>query len=129
MLCKNDSIAKEAEIMLKDLKYDEAATTLNKALNTGSERIIKVKKGLFAEGDNGVVDYYIFGAKPYIDETFPVSFAKGRVLKKGPESYTDVKGQVTSDYQQKLERDWVKYLTKKYKVEINYDVVSTIEKK
>ena len=129
VLCKNDSIAKEAEIMLKDLKYDEAATTLNKALNTGSERIIKVKKGLFAEGDNGVVDYYIFGAKPYIDETFPVSFAKGRVLKKGPESYTDVKGQVTSDYQQKLERDWVKYLTKKYKVEINYGVVSTIEKK
>ena len=125
--CKNDSIAKLAETMLKDLKYDESAKVLNKELNTGGERVISVKRGLFEQGDNAIVDYYVFGAKPYIDETFPVSFAKGRLLKKGPENYTDVKGQVTSDYQQKLEKDWMKKLNQKYIVEINYDLVSTIE--
>ncbi|MBR4119033.1 MAG: peptidylprolyl isomerase [Bacteroidales bacterium] len=127
--CKNDSVASEAKAMLKNLKYEESATTLNKELNRGSERVIKVKRGLFSFGDNAVVDSYFFGAKPYIDETFPVSFAKGRLLKKGPENYTDVKGQVTSDYQQQLEKDWIKYLNKKYKVEINYNVVSTIEER
>ena len=125
--CKNDSIAKLAETMLKDLKYEDSAKVLNKELNTGGERVISVKRGLFVQGDNAIVDYYVFGAKPYIDETFPVSFAKGRLLKKGPENYTDVKGQVTSDYQQKLEKDWMKKLNQKYIVEINYDVVSTIE--
>lgn len=125
--CKNDSIAKLAETMLKDLKYDESAKVLNKELNTGGERVISVKRGLFEQGDNAIVDYYVFGAKPYVDETFPVSFAKGRLLKKGPENYTDVKGQVTSDYQKKLEKDWMKKLNQKYIVEINYDVVSTIE--
>ena len=125
--CKNDSIAKIAEARLKDLSYEESAKVLNKELNTGGERVISVKRGLFTVGDNGIVDYYVFGAKPYVDETYPVSFAKGRLLKKGPENYTDVKGQVTSDYQQKLEKDWLKKLNQKYKVEINYDVVSTIE--
>lgn len=127
--CKNDSVASEAKAMLKNLEYEESATTLNKELNRGSERVIKVKRGLFSYGDNAIVDSYFFGAKPYIDETFPVSFAKGRLLKKGPENYTDVKGQVTSDYQQQLEKDWIKYLNKKYKVYINYNVVSTIEEK
>lgn len=127
--CKNDSIATLAETRLKELNYDESAKTLNKELNTGSERVISVKRGLFVKGDNGIVDYYVFGAKPYVDETYPVSFAKGRLLKKGPECYTDVKGQVTSDYQQKLEKDWMKKLNQKYKVEINNDVVSTIEEK
>ena len=127
--CKNDSVASEAKAMLKNLEYEESATTLNKELNRGSERVIKVKRGLFSYGDNAIVDSYFFGAKPYIDETFPVSFAKGRLLKKGPENYTDVKGQVTSDYQQQLEKDWIKYLNKKYKVDINYNVVSTIEEK
>lgn len=127
--CKNDSIAALAEEMLKDLSYEESATKLNKELNTGSERVIKVKRGLFTKGDNPIVDYYIFGEKPYIDENFPVSLAKGRLLKKGPENYGDVKGQVTSDYQQKLEKDWMKNLNKKYNVEINSEVISTIEDK
>lgn len=127
--CKNDSVAKLANSMLEDLKYDESAKVLNKELNTGGERVVSVKKGLFVKGDNGIVDYNVFGGKPYVDETYPVSFAKGRLLKKGPENYTDVKGQVTSDYQQQLEKDWLKKLNKKYKVEINYDVVSTIEEK
>lgn len=127
--CSNDSIARVAEARLKELDYEESAKVLNKELNTGSERVIKVKRGLFVKGDNEIVDYSVFGGKPYFDEVFPVSFAKGRLLKKGPESYTDVKGQVTSDYQQKLEKDWVKSLDKKYKVEINQEVVSTIETK
>ena len=127
--CSNDSIARVAEARLKELDYEESAKVLNKELNTGSERVIKVKRGLFVKGDNEIVDYSVFGGKPYFDEVFPVSFATGRLLKKGPENYTDVKGQVTSDYQQKLEKDWVKSLDKKYKVEINQEVVSTIETK
>lgn len=127
--CANDSVAALAEEMLKKLDYEESATELNKLLNTGSERVVRVKRGLFVKGENRVVDYNVFGGKPSVDETYPVAFAKGKILKKRPSSYLDVKGLVTADYQQKLEKDWVEYLNKKYNVEINYDVVSTIKEK
>lgn len=48
------------------------------------------------------------------------------MLKKGPESYTDMKGQVTADYQNYLEKIWVQNLNKKYPVEINKDVLKTV---
>ena len=128
--CKNDSIAIEAEKRLQKLDYETSATTLNKEMNVGSERVLKAKRGLFEIGDNAVVDYSVFKTgKQVVDETFPVSFAKGKILKKRPESYLDVKGQVTADYQTKLEKDWVEYLNKKYEVVIDYDVVSTIKEK
>lgn len=128
--CKNDSIAMEAEKRLQKLDYETSATTLNKEMNVGSERVLKAKRGLFEIGDNAVVDYSVFKTgKQVVDETFPVSFAKGKILKKRPESYLDVKGQVTADYQTKLEKDWVEYLNKKYEVVIDYDVVSTIKEK
>lgn len=49
-----------------------------------------------------------------------------KMLKKGPESYTDMKGQVTADYQNYLEKIWVQNLNKKYPVEINKDVLKTV---
>ena len=51
----------------------------------------------------------------------------GKNLNLTPEVYTDVKGKVTADYQQYLEAQWVESLRKKYKIEINKEVLSTIE--
>ena len=45
---------------------------------------------------------------------------------KNPESYKDVKGTVTNDYQKYLEEEWVKKLRKKYKVEVYHDVLETV---
>ena len=45
-----------------------------------------------------------------------------------PEDYTDVKGQVTSDYQDLLEKNWVDELHKKYRVEINKKVLKQVKK-
>jgi peptidyl-prolyl cis-trans isomerase SurA len=53
----------------------------------------------------------------------------GTILKKKPESYKDVKGAVVSDYQQYLEKEWVKQLREKYKVEVYEDVLKTVNKK
>ena len=43
-----------------------------------------------------------------------------------PETYKDVKGQVTADYQKYVEDKWVKSLRKKYKVKIDKDVLKTV---
>jgi peptidyl-prolyl cis-trans isomerase SurA len=49
------------------------------------------------------------------------------MLKK-PEDYTDVRGQVTADLQDEMERFWVADLRKKYTVTINEDVLKTVNK-
>lgn len=43
----------------------------------------------------------------------------GKKLKKGPESYEDVKDAVIKDYQAVYQDAWLKDLKRKYKVEIN----------
>ena len=57
---------------------------------------------------------------------FPIDAVYGKLLKKGPEEYTDVRGLVTADYQDLLEKNWVAELRKKYKVEVNKDVLKTV---
>ena len=80
-------------------------------------------------GDNANIDNLVFAqGEKQIDEKFPVMFTAGKILKKGPEEYTDVRGQVTADYQTYLEKVWVKMLNKKYPVEINKDVLKTVNK-
>ena len=51
----------------------------------------------------------------------------GKMLKK-PEDYTDVRGQVTADLQDEMERFWVADLRKKYPVTINENVLKTVNK-
>ena len=50
----------------------------------------------------------------------------GKILKKKPESYKDVNGLVVNDYQQYLEKEWLKNLHKKYKVEVYQDILKTV---
>ena len=91
---------------------------------------IKVERVLVAEGDNTAVD--CFGFKTLnknmyqAPEKFPYVFIIGKILKDGPESYQDVKGFVTSDYQTFLEEQWLKYLRAKYSVEIEKDVLNMV---
>jgi peptidyl-prolyl cis-trans isomerase SurA len=50
---------------------------------------------------------------------------KGKKLK-GPESYKDVRGKVEKDYLIYLEKQWNDALKHKYKVEINEEVLKTV---
>ena len=45
-----------------------------------------------------------------------------------PREVADVRGKVTADYQQYLEKEWLKRLHKKYKVKINKKVLDSISK-
>jgi peptidyl-prolyl cis-trans isomerase SurA len=45
---------------------------------------------------------------------------------KQPKSYKDVKSLVLVDYQESLEKDWVKRLREQFSFEINESVLSTV---
>jgi peptidyl-prolyl cis-trans isomerase SurA len=45
---------------------------------------------------------------------------------KNPEVYTDVRGAITADYQNYLEKVWIETLRNKYPVEINQEVLNSL---
>ena len=91
---------------------------------------IRVEKGIFKKGDNAVVDKMVFKKDTTVKvlKDYPIDATFGKVLKKAPEDYTDVKSQVIADYQDMLEKEWVTALRKKYPVVVNKDVLATVNK-
>lgn len=125
--CSDDTTATAIKKRLKKLDADSVIAVLTREVNTDSLTRVKVERGLFVEGENAMVDQLVFkGAPAKADEKLPVAFVSGKLLKKYPEAYTDVRGQVTADYQNYLEKVWVENLNKKYPVEINEDVLKTV---
>lgn len=127
--CANSSVAGKAKKMIKKLAVDSVTLVLKRTFNTDTTSMIKVEHGLFAEGENAQVDFLKFKkTKPELDQKYPVTFLSGKLLKKGPESYTDVRGLVISDYQNFLEESWIKTLRNKYKVIVYKEVLNTVNK-
>jgi peptidyl-prolyl cis-trans isomerase SurA len=98
-------------------------------LNTDDKMYVHIEKGLFKQGENQFVDKYVFKQGNYKSEEFPVVFPSkaSRVLKDGPDEYTDIKGLVISDYQNYLEKEWIKELRAKYPVVVNEEVLNTLK--
>lgn len=110
--------------------FGEWADLLRSTFNNDSVIRIRVEKGLFRQGDNALVDKMEFKKDTTVKamKDYPYDATYGKMLKKGPEEFTDVKSQVVSDYQDMLEKQWVETLRKKYPVVINKEVLATVNK-
>lgn len=92
-----------------------------------SMRNVRVEIGVFAIGDNAWVDKLAFGQGDggKLRKGFTAVELEGGIIE-NPESYMDVKGIITNDYQKYLEEKWLKSLRKKYKVKVNKEVLKTV---
>ena len=125
--CKTAEAFDKAKMITEGIDNDSIIKILPAEMNNDSVRVVRIKKGLFAPGDNKVVDALELNKEnQYKDKTYPEAFLKGVVMAQ-PESYEDVKGLVTSDYQNHLDKEWIKKLRKKSKIEINKDVLKTVK--
>ena len=115
---------------LKGKPFDEWAEVLRSSFNADSVIRIRVEKGIFKMGDNALVDNKVFRRDVKVEplKEYPIDATYGKVLKKGPKEYTDVKALVIADYQDVLEKEWVAELRKKYKVVVNQEVLATVNK-
>ena len=115
---------------VKKLKFEDWNEALRTTFNGDSIIRIRVEKGLFKKGDNPLIDrecFKVADAKVDSVKGYPIDAVYGKILKK-PEDYTDVRGLVTADLQDELERFWVADLRKKYPVTINKEVLLTVNK-
>lgn len=127
--CADEATASSVKKLLKKLPADSVGIVLKRTFNTDSTQLVRVEKGLYVQGDNPVVDSVLFQQhNTKQDAKFPFPVLHGKVLKKGPESYVDVRGLVVSDYQTYLEERWLASLRKKYPVTIHQEVAATVNK-
>lgn len=122
---KDEKVAKAAKQIIKTANADSVMSYINQRINVDSVQYVKVEKGLWVAGKNAAVDKYGFKNKTAeytASEEFPVVVPVGKVIK-APQEYTDVRSQVTTDYQDHLEKQWVATLREKYPVVVNEEVL------
>ncbi len=127
---KVQSDVKAVADCVKKLKFEDWNEALRKTFNNDSIIRIRVEKGLFKQGDNALIDRDIFkqkNAKVDSVKGYPIDATYGKLIK-SPQEYTDVRGLVTADLQDELERFWVEDLRRKYSVSVNQEVLKTVNK-
>jgi peptidyl-prolyl cis-trans isomerase SurA len=127
---KDQADIKGVKDCVRKLRFYQWAEALRKTFNGDSIIRIRVEKGIFKQGDNALVDSAVFHKDTTVTKLkdYPLDAVYGKVLKKGPEDYTDVRGQVVADYQDQLEREWVAELRRRFPFSVNFDVVKTVNK-
>ena len=124
--CVTKRIAKQARKFLKHLPENEWKDAIRLTFNVGSQPQIQSEQGVFAPGDNAYVDDLVFKKK---DSTpvmsFPFTAVLGKKVK-GPEDYREVREALIADYQSYLEKQWMSRLRANSKVEINQEVLKTV---
>ena len=125
---KDKKIAAQVQKAIKKMPADDIAAYLKTKINVDT-LLVTSEVGLWKKGEHKAIDKFGFKDKTSNftpSKEFPFVFVQGKVLTK-PDSYTDVRGAVTSDYQNFLEEEWIKSLFEKYKVEINSAVLKEVE--
>ena len=126
VLCKNEEVKKKFKKFSKIISVENIDDIVKKNFDTTSVGEIKIIKGIYAKGENPLVDSICF-LKNKNDVSLPDGYscyyAKGEKIST-PETYKDVKGLVISDYQEELEKEWIESLSKRFPVEIYWDVIN-----
>ena len=126
---RNEKDIEAVKKCVKGKKFSEWAPILRETFNKDSVLNIRVEKGIFKKGTNGIVDRDIFGvadAKIKEIKDFPYTATFGKELK-APEEMSDVRALVVADYQDAMEKEWIKVLKAKYPVVVNEEVLATVK--
>ena len=129
--CKDQLSAKAAKAIIKSAEKDSIESYINHRINNDSVKFVKLQFGMWEQGKNAIVDKYGFKQKDAQftpSDEYPVVICIGKPGKmKAPASWEDEKGKVTTDYQDYLEREWIKQLRAKYPVVVNEEVWESIK--
>lgn len=112
--------------LLKKVPQEEWLIKLEETKKKNKDFDILFSGTLFSEGDDANVDKVIFKKGELMPKVgYPYMGTLGKKVK-APDIYTDVLDLVIPDYKKYLETSWINKLRDKYKVEINQEVLKTV---
>lgn len=97
-------------------------------INGNSALTLQVESGLYENGDNEIIDLidWIQGSHELSIENMEYLVFVDREVPAHNKELTEIRGQVISDYQNYLEKEWIKELRSKFTVSINDKALSKI---
>lgn len=126
--CQNKKEAKAIKKYLQ--KYPEAVwQEAAERMPDGISKGFRLEAGLYAIGVNPYVDKLVFKCgnfEPLAD--YPYTWVMGKKLKKGPTDYRDVRAKVEKDCLEGKKQDEMEAFMRKYKVEIDKEVLKTVNR-
>lgn len=117
--CANKKVAKKVKRLIRRGKGDKF---IQEKLNKKNALAVQVTMDRIEWGVDTAYDSMTWeeGIHPFDDGTKNIVLVKvSKVIAPGLKELSEVKGPVTSDYQEYLEDQWIAELKKKYKVQIN----------
>ena len=125
----DDSTANVARQWAESQKLELDPSTFAEKMRKQFNRKIRVERIIAAEGDNPISDYLFFnGPAPDTSKlSWPSFFGYAGHLATQPEEAIDVRGAVTTDYQNALEAAWLDEIRKAYPVKINKKVAKSLK--
>lgn len=128
--CNDKKTARLIRKKVKRLSSGPGLEELKREFNRDSANAVQIEHGLYLLGENDVVDREVFKRDvPLVESLYSVACVEGKRLKRGPDSVDDVRSQVEADYRLFLENSWIAGLKEKFPVEIDEDVLKTVNNK
>ena len=129
--CSNEKVAKKVEKLIKaKAKKGYSNEDILKQINKDSQLNLTIEEGKFTKEQSELVAKAKWENKAVTklnNENEVVLIEVKEVLAPQPKLLDEVRGLVTSDYQNKLEKEWVETLRKKYPVKIHKEVLSKLQ--
>ncbi len=125
--CANESIANEVRKLIKNKKITE--DSLLRRINKSNPLNLSIKSDKFEKGENAIVDGLAWkkGVTDNIAANNTVVFVKIKSkINAQTKALNEVRGTVTADYQNKLEKEWIAVLKQKYPVQVDDSVFRTL---
>jgi len=121
---KNDSVLDQVKADIRKFGAD----TLTTALHNKYAGDIRMERMVVKQGENPIADYLAFhvGDKPERKGYESYMILEGGLIDQ-PQEMSDVRGAVTSDYQDVLEQRWKEELAKKYPAKIKKNVLKQVK--
>ncbi len=125
---KKEDVDKALEI----IKRFDNDGDIAKELDSAGIHSVRIDPGTYEKGDNRYVDRVEWkeGLSEPLDsdvEDLTVFVKIKKVLPPMPKDLKDARGLVISDYQNYLEKEWIKQLKKKYPVKVNEGVLAKVK--
>ncbi|PCI96364.1 MAG: hypothetical protein COB15_10375 [Flavobacteriales bacterium] len=128
--CGDATIAKKVEKLIqKKGKKGYSNDDILKMINTDSQLTLKIEEGKYAKGDNEDVDKASWekGVSTHAKDKNVVIVEVKNILVPEAKKLNEIKGLITSDYQNYLEQEWVTNLKSKYTIEVDKKVLKLVK--
>lgn len=130
--CSNEKVATSVQKLLKaKAKKGYTQADILKLINKTSQLDLTIEEGKFTKNENETVAKATWqkGAISKINNTNEVVLVEiNDVLPAQPKKLDEVRGAVTSEYQNYLEKNWLDELKNKYAVKVHQEVVERLYK-